>query len=78
MTLDDFLAARQFFGYRDLLSEVFEGNADALVDAYCTGALTERGALALEDTMDPQWLQVLLLRRVSRQLAWAFRDTPLP
>jgi hypothetical protein len=67
--LQAFLAAHPFYGYRDLVADVFAGDLDACIDAYCAGLLPPAVRVALEESMSPEWLQVLLLRRLSRQLS---------
>jgi hypothetical protein len=72
-TLEDriaaFLRTHQFFGYKDLRDDVFDGSTDALIDAYSTGVLPLAARQVLEDTLSPEWITVGLLRRVSRQLS---------
>ena len=67
--LATFLATHQFYGYRDLRDEVFDGSTDALIDAYSIGILPLAARQVLEDTMSPEWIQVGLLRRLSRQMS---------
>lgn len=64
-----FLAANKFYGYRQLRDDVFDGSTDALIDAYSTGVLPLAARQVLEDTMSPEWIQVGLLRRLSRQMS---------
>jgi hypothetical protein len=64
-----FLSTHAFYGYRDLLADCFDDNPEAFIDAYCSGILPPAVSRACEETLAPGWLQVLLLRRVSRQLS---------
>jgi hypothetical protein len=64
-----FLAEHKYYTYRDIVAEVFHGVPDDFVDAWATGVLPHDVRHACEDTLSPEWLQVLLLRRVSRQLS---------
>jgi hypothetical protein len=67
--LADFAASHQFYSWRDVREIVFDNSTDAFVDAWASGILPGPVAKACEDTMDVQWLQVFLLRRISRQMS---------
>ncbi len=73
-----FLATHRYYTYRDLVAEVFSGSSDDFVDAWATGALPHDVRHAAEDTLSPEWLQVLLLRRISRQLVTLVGRLPPP
>jgi hypothetical protein len=65
-----FLAAhpRYYLG-KDVLAEVFDDNGDAFIDAYCMGLIPTPMRRICEEELGSAWLQVGLLRRVSRQLS---------
>ncbi len=58
MTLDDFHASHKYYTPHDLIAEVFEGNEDAYLEAWCAGRISRLDELPVER------LQVLLLRRL--------------
>ncbi len=64
-----FLSTHHYYGWKDIRTEVFDGNTDAFIDTWASGALPHDLAQACENTIDVAWLQVFLLRRVSRQLS---------
>jgi hypothetical protein len=64
-----FSATHKFYGWKDVRADVFAGDSDAFIDAWASGVLPAAIAHACEDTLDPLWLQVFLLRRLSRQMS---------
>ena len=66
--LTAFLLHHPFYSYKDLLEEVFGEDEDHFIDAWCSGVLPPQIRRACEDTMTERTMEILLLRRVVRQL----------
>lgn len=57
----------KFYGYRDVLREVYGDDEDAFTSGWCDGSLPVDVREAIMATIDPAKGQMLLLRRLVRQ-----------
>lgn len=64
---DRLLALPRFYSYKDVLTDVFGGDEDAFVDAWCDGSLPPEVRGAITDTMASTVMQMYLQRRQIRQ-----------
>ena len=58
----------RFYSFKDVLAEVFGGDEDRFIDAWCDGSLPRATRDAVLDTMPPRLIEVYLLRRIVRLL----------
>lgn len=65
-SLIDFATLPKYSGYRDLL-ELYHGDWDPLLDAWVAGTIPWAVKQQARETLDPSFLQSLLLERLLRQ-----------
>lgn len=71
----------KFYGYKDVLREVYGGDEDAFTSGWCDGSLPAEVRETILATLDPARGQMLLLRRIVRQqdeLLTVLRGQPHP
>ncbi len=79
--LAEFARTHTYYAWSDVVDEVFAGDEDAFLDALCGGTMPAAVRRTCEETLGPDMLIAVLLRRVVRQLktltAIAAAQTPL-
>lgn len=68
----------QFFGWREVLEDVYDADEDAFTSAWCDGSLSLDVRRKILDTLPPLLGQMLLLRRIVRQNDQLLREVAKP
>ena len=74
--LHDFLETHKYYGYLDILSDIFANDEVAFLEAWCMGRLPPTVQKACWESMQPGFMQYLLLRKIVQQLDQLLARTP--